>query len=162
MPPVAWKSRGQFYAVAAQMMRRILVDRARARKMAKRSGKWARITVTDAARAMPTVNADILDLDAALARLAIFDARKCQLAELRFFGGLSLAEAGDALGISLATAERDWQGVAPRQTAAGAIVLVTAVRSRLLMMRRRPSSTIIGAKISDGRQPARSPSASAT
>jgi len=106
---VAWKSRGQFFGVAAQMMRRILVDRARARKMAKRSGQWARVTVTDAARTMPTVNADILDLDAALARLAMFDARKCQLAELRFFGGLSLAEAGDALGISLATAERDWQ-----------------------------------------------------
>jgi DNA-directed RNA polymerase specialized sigma24 family protein len=55
------------------------------------------------------VNVDVLDLDAALARLATFDARKCQLAELRFFGGLSLVEAGEALGISLATAERDWQ-----------------------------------------------------
>jgi RNA polymerase sigma-70 factor (ECF subfamily) len=106
---VVWQNRGQFFGVAAQLMRRILVDRARARKMAKRSGQWARVTVDDAARAIPPVNADVLDLDAALARLAAFDARKCQLAELRFFGGLSLAEAGEALGISLATAERDWQ-----------------------------------------------------
>jgi RNA polymerase sigma factor (TIGR02999 family) len=106
---VVWQNRGQFFGVAAQLMRRILVDRARARKMAKRSGQWARVTVDDAARAIPSVNVDVLDLDAALARLATFDARKCQLAELRFFGGLSLAEAGEALGISLATAERDWQ-----------------------------------------------------
>lgn len=106
---VVWQNRGQFFGVAAQLMRRILVDRARARKMAKRSGQWARVTVDDAARAIPPVNVDVLDLDAALARLATFDARKCQLAELRFFGGLSLAEAGEALGISLATAERDWQ-----------------------------------------------------
>ena len=106
---VVWQNRGQFFGVAAQLMRRILVDRARARKMAKRSGQWARVTVDDAARAIPPANVDVLDLDAALARLATFDARKCQLAELRFFGGLSLAEAGEALGISLATAERDWQ-----------------------------------------------------
>lgn len=106
---VVWQNRGQFFGVAAQLMRRILVDRARARKMAKRSGQWARVTVDDAARAIPPVNVDVLDLDAALARLATFDPRKCQLAELRFFGGLSLAEAGEALGISLATAERDWQ-----------------------------------------------------
>jgi RNA polymerase sigma-70 factor, ECF subfamily len=105
---VVWQNRGQFFGVAAQLMRRILVDRARARKMAKRSGQWARVSI-DAARAIPPLNVDVLDLDAALARLATFDARKCQLAELRFFGGLSLAEAGEALGISLATAERDWQ-----------------------------------------------------
>lgn len=106
---VVWQNRGQFFGVAAQLMRRILVDRARARKMVKRSGQWTRVTVGDAARAIPPVNVDVLDLDAALARLATFDARKCQLAELRFFGGLSLAETGEALGISLATAERDWQ-----------------------------------------------------
>ncbi len=106
---VVWQNRGQFFGVAAQLMRRILVDRARARKMAKRSGQWARVTVDDAARAIPPANVDVLDLDAALARLATFDARKCQLAELRFFGGLSLAEAAEALGISLPTAERDWQ-----------------------------------------------------
>jgi RNA polymerase sigma-70 factor, ECF subfamily len=106
---IVWQNRGQFFGVAAQMMRRILVDRARARNMAKRSGHWARVTVNDAERATPPLNVDVLDLDAALARLAAFDARKCQLAELRFFAGLSLAEAGDVLGISVATAERDWQ-----------------------------------------------------
>src|SRR3954470_10986735 len=105
----AWENRGQFFGVASQMMRRILVDRARARRMAKRSGRWARVTLDDGARAAAPVSVDVLDLDAALTRLAAFDARKCQLAELRFFGGLSLAEAGEALGISLATAERDWQ-----------------------------------------------------
>ena len=106
---VMWKSRGQFFGVAAQVMRRVLVDRARARKTAKRSGRWARVTVDDAAGAAPPVNVDVLDLDAALGRLEVFDARKCQLVELRFFGGLSLADAAEALGISLATAERDWQ-----------------------------------------------------
>jgi len=106
---VVWQNRAQFFGVACQMMRRILVDRARARRMAKRSGQWARVTLDDAARAVSPVDVDVLDLDAALTRLAAFDPRKSQLAELRFFGGLSLEEAGETLGISLATAERDWQ-----------------------------------------------------
>ena len=105
----AWQNRGQFFGVASQMMRRILVDRARARRMVKRSGRWARVTLDEGVRAASPVSVDVLDLDAALARLAAFDPRKCELAELRFFGGLSLEEAGEALGISLATAERDWQ-----------------------------------------------------
>src|SRR3954452_19351270 len=105
----AWQNRGQFFGVASQMMRRILVDRARARRMAKRSGRWARVTLDDGVKNASPVNVDVLDLDAAMTRLAAFDPRKCQLAELRFFGGLSLEEAGEALGISLATAERDWQ-----------------------------------------------------
>jgi RNA polymerase sigma factor (TIGR02999 family) len=105
----AWQNRGQFFGVASQMMRRILVDRARARRMAKRSGRWARVTLDEGAKAASPVSVDVLDLDAALTRLAAFDPRKCELAELRFFGGLSLEEAGEALGISLATAERDWQ-----------------------------------------------------
>jgi DNA-directed RNA polymerase specialized sigma24 family protein len=77
--------------------------------MAKRSGQWARVTLDEAVRATPPVDVDVLDLDAGLTRLAALDPRKSQLAELRFFGGLSLAEAGEALGISPATAERDWQ-----------------------------------------------------
>ena len=92
---MVWQNRGQFFGVACQMMRRILVDHARAHRMAKRSGQWARVTLDEAARATP--------------RLAAFDPRKCQLAELRFFGGLSLKEAGEAVGSSMATAERDWQ-----------------------------------------------------
>ena len=106
---VMWQNRGQFFGVACQMMRRILVDRARAHRMRKRSGQWARVTLDEAVRATPPVDVDVLDLDAALTRLTMFDARKSRLAELRFFGGLSLEETGEVLGISLATAERDWQ-----------------------------------------------------
>ena len=83
------------------MRRRILVDRARARRMAKRSGRWARVTLDDGVKIGSPVNVDVLDLDAALTRLAAFDPRKCQLADLRFFGGLSLEEAGEALGIAV-------------------------------------------------------------
>jgi RNA polymerase sigma-70 factor (ECF subfamily) len=104
-----WQNRAQFFGVASQMMRRLLVDRARARRMVKRSGRWARVTLDDAQRTTPPVDVDVLDLDAALSRLSAFDPRKSQLAELRFFSGLSLEEAGKVLGISIATAERDWQ-----------------------------------------------------
>jgi RNA polymerase sigma factor (TIGR02999 family) len=105
----AWQNRAQFLAVASQMMRRILVDRARARRMAKRSGGWTRVTLGDAIGVTHPIDVDVLDLDDALTRLAAFDARKTQIAELRFFAGLSLDEIGRALGISLATVERDWQ-----------------------------------------------------
>ena len=104
-----WQNRAQFYGVASQMMRRILVDRARGRRMAKRSGRWARVTLDEAAAVSPQADVDVLDLDDALTRLAAFDPRKSQIAELRFFGGLSLDETGKLLGISLATVERDWQ-----------------------------------------------------
>lgn len=106
---IVWQNRGQFFGVACQLMRRILVDRARAHRTAKRSGQWARVTLDEAVKATPPIDVDVLDLDAALTRLAEFDSRKSQLAELRFFGGLSLEEAGEAVGISKATAERDWQ-----------------------------------------------------
>lgn len=104
-----WKNRAQFLAVVSQLMRRLLVDQARARRMAKRSGRWARVTLDERAAATPPIEVDVLDLDAALTRLARVDPRKTQIAELRFFGGLSLHEAADAVGISMATAERDWQ-----------------------------------------------------
>jgi RNA polymerase sigma-70 factor, ECF subfamily len=104
-----WQNRGQFFGVASQMMRRILVDRARARRMDKRSGRWARVTLDEVKAVTPAVDVDVLDLDRALTELASFDPRKSQIAELRFFGGLSLQETGKALGISLATVERDWQ-----------------------------------------------------
>jgi len=105
----AWRNRGQFFGVASQMMRRILVDRARAHRMAKRSGRWARITLDEAVVPTRPTDVDVLDLDAALSRLAAFDERKSRIAELRFFGGLSLEETGEALGVSVATVERDWQ-----------------------------------------------------
>jgi RNA polymerase sigma factor (TIGR02999 family) len=104
-----WQNRSHFFAIASQMMRRILVDRARARRAGKRSGRWARVTLDEAAKVEKGVDVDVLDLDAALTRLAAFDARKSQLAELRFFAGLSVSEAAETLGVSEATAERDWQ-----------------------------------------------------
>jgi RNA polymerase sigma factor (TIGR02999 family) len=106
---VVWQNRAHFLAVASQMMRRILVDRARARRMAKRSGRWTRVTLDDAHPVTHGVDVDILDLDAALTRLAAFDPRKCRVAELRFFGGLSLEESSHVLQLSVATIERDWQ-----------------------------------------------------
>jgi RNA polymerase sigma factor (TIGR02999 family) len=105
-----WRNRAQFLAVASQMMRRILVDRARARLAAKRSGQWAQLTLDAAADvAIPPTQIDLLDLDAALARLAEFDERKSRIAELRFFGGLSLEETSHVLQVSSKTVERDWQ-----------------------------------------------------
>jgi RNA polymerase sigma factor (TIGR02999 family) len=104
-----WRNRGQFFGVASEMMRRILVDRARAHRRDKRSGRWARVTLHEAVAATPPTDVDVLDLDAALTGLAAFDERKSRIAELRFFGGLSLEETGEALGLSIATVERDWQ-----------------------------------------------------
>jgi RNA polymerase sigma factor (TIGR02999 family) len=104
---VVWQNRSHFFAIASQLMRRILVDRARAHRRPKRSGCWARTPLEEHVRVALPRAVDGLDLDVALADLAVFDARKAQLAELRFFGGLSLEEAGEALGISVATAERD-------------------------------------------------------
>jgi RNA polymerase sigma factor (TIGR02999 family) len=106
---VVWQNRAQFFGVASSMMRRILVDRARARRMAKRSGRWARVTLDEARAGTPPVDVEVLDLDAALTRLAAFDPRKSQIAELRFFGGLSLEETSHVLRLSVATVERDWQ-----------------------------------------------------
>ena len=105
----SWQNRAHFLAVASEMMRRILVDHARRRKMAKRSGRWARVTLGDAAAAGKPRDIDLLDLDRALDRLAEFDARKAKIAELRYFGGLSLEETAVALDVSMATVERDWQ-----------------------------------------------------
>ena len=104
-----WQNRAQFYGVAAEMMRRILVDHARGGKTAKRSGRWLRVSLDEQLSVMQEPDVAILDLDAALTRLAQFDARKSRIAELRFFGGLSLEESGHVLGLSVATVERDWQ-----------------------------------------------------
>lgn len=104
-----WQNRAQFLAVASRMMRRILVDRARRRKAGKRSGHWARMTMDDVLAAARPPDVDVLDLDRALAELAEFDERKSRIAELRFFGGLSVEETGEVLGISPATVARDWQ-----------------------------------------------------
>jgi RNA polymerase sigma factor (TIGR02999 family) len=106
---MVWQNRAQFLAVASETMRRILVDAARARKMGKRSGRWVRVTIQEDAAGLQPRDIDLLDLDEALRELATFDPRKCQVAELRFFGGLTLEESAHAVGVSIATVEREWQ-----------------------------------------------------
>ena len=103
----AWQNREQFFAVASKLMRRILVDHARQRGAAKRGG-GLRVTLDEGAAAANPVTPDLLDLDAALDELSRLDERQASLVELRFFGGLEIAEAARALGVSLATANRDW------------------------------------------------------
>jgi RNA polymerase sigma factor (TIGR02999 family) len=105
----AWQDRAQFFRVASHMMRRILVDRARAHLAHKRSGQWARVTLNEAVALARGGDVEILDVDRALERLATFDSRMSEVAELRFFGGLTLAETSELLGVSRATVERDWQ-----------------------------------------------------
>jgi RNA polymerase sigma factor (TIGR02999 family) len=105
-----WEDRSHFLAVISQMMRRVLVDHARERLAAKRSGRWSRLTLDDA-EDMETSErqVDVLDLHIALDRLATVDARKSRIAEMRFFGGLSLEEMGRVLEVSPKTVQRDWQ-----------------------------------------------------
>jgi len=104
-----WQSRTQFLAVAAQTMRRVLVDHARARHALKRGGGGTQVTLSEADSAAATgEDVDVLALDDALARLAIIDPRKARLVELRYFAGLSMPEAAEALGISVATVGREW------------------------------------------------------
>jgi RNA polymerase sigma factor (TIGR02999 family) len=102
-----WRNREQFFAVASRLMRRILVDHARKRRAAKRGGE-VRVTLVENLAAAPAFEPDMLDLDAALEELAAIDERQASLVELRFFGGLNLDQATSALGISRATAKRDW------------------------------------------------------
>jgi len=105
-----WASRSHFFAVASKAMRGVLVDHARARQAAKRGGGPQRVSLGAVGEA-PAAEADvdILGLDEALQRLAAFDQRQAQVVELRYFGGLSIEEAADALGVSHATVERDWR-----------------------------------------------------
>jgi RNA polymerase sigma-70 factor, ECF subfamily len=104
-----WESRSQFFAVAAQAMRRILVDHARTRGRAKRGGGETPVTLADADSVCASRSGvDALALDEALTRFAALDPRKARLVELRFFAGLSIPESAAALGISEATAVREW------------------------------------------------------
>jgi RNA polymerase sigma factor (TIGR02999 family) len=104
-----WADRAHFMAVAARAMRQILTDRARARNADKRGGAVRAVTLdADVVGAAETTAAQVLAVDHALDRLARRDARLAQLVELRFFGGLEVAEAAEALGVSVSTAARDW------------------------------------------------------
>lgn len=105
---VRWKSRAHFFAAAAEAMRRILIDRARAKKREKRGGGRKRIDVSLADLKLDVVPEEILDLDEALQKLAGEDAVKAELVKLRFFGGMSMREAAEFLGISTTTGDRYW------------------------------------------------------
>lgn len=107
---IRWKNRGHFFAVAAQAMRRILVDHARGRAAGKRGAGVAPLSLgVDLAAETPVALLDLLALDRALDRLAAADADQARVVELRFFGGLTLEETAEADGRSLATIKRDWR-----------------------------------------------------
>ena len=104
---VRWQNRAHFFAIAARVMRRILVDHARARASIKRGGgEPVRLVDEDGRLEPPPI--DILALDVALDRLAAVDSRQGQLVELRFFGGLTIEEAATVLSVAAVTAKRDW------------------------------------------------------
>lgn len=104
---VSWRNRAQFLAVASQIMRRILVDHARARQAGKR-GAGLNVTLDDSAAATSPRDVEILALDEALVELTGLDATQGRVVELRYFGGLSLEEVGAVLGVSLASVKREW------------------------------------------------------
>jgi RNA polymerase sigma factor (TIGR02999 family) len=104
-----WQNRAQFFAVAARMMRRILVSHARARQAAKRGGAEQRITLTEDVAAGPQRDVNLLALDEALKKLEAIDLEKSRMVELRFFTGLSVAETAEIMGVSPRTIDRQWQ-----------------------------------------------------
>ena len=104
-----WQDRAHFFAVSAQMMRRILVDAARARHAGKRGGGVLRLDVTESIDAAPPQDRELIALDDALEALAQFDPRKSQVVEMRFFGGLSVEETAAVLKISPQSVMRDWK-----------------------------------------------------
>jgi len=105
----SWQSRAHFFGVAAALMRKILVGEARRRRSLKRGGKDFQVSLSEAALAPHGKQPDLIALDDALSALAEFDERKCRIVELRFFGGLSLAETAEALRISDRTVSREWE-----------------------------------------------------
>jgi RNA polymerase sigma factor (TIGR02999 family) len=109
--PGRWQNRAHFCAIAANAMRQILVERARARGAIKRGGGQPKVTLVenlDAGAGSGPAPVDLLAVDQALERLAALDAQQARVVELRYFGGLSVEETAEALGISAATVKRDW------------------------------------------------------
>jgi RNA polymerase sigma factor (TIGR02999 family) len=109
MTEVDWQNRSHFFAVSATVMRRILVDHARANRAHKRGNGWDPVSLKDAILPAPERSADILALDEALTQLARLDERQAKVVELRFFAGMNEEETGEILGISSRTVKRDWR-----------------------------------------------------
>ncbi len=108
-PDVHWQNRSHFFAIAAKIMRQILVNHALAHRAAKRGGGSLRVTLNEAIPAPQKQDYDVLALDESLKKLAQRDPRKSRIVELRFFGGLSNEEIVEVMGISLATLHREWR-----------------------------------------------------
>ena len=106
---VRWQDRGHFLGISARLMRRVLVDHARTRGYLKRGGGAERVTLHEGLVTSPDPALDLVALDRALEVLARVDARKSQIVELRFFGGLSVEETADVLDVSPDTVKRDWR-----------------------------------------------------
>lgn len=104
-----WQGRSQFFAIASETMRRVLVDHAREKKAAKRGGGAVRVALEEDIAASEPREVDLIALDGALDELAALDPRKSRLVEMRFFGGLEMEEIAAVLDISRATADRDWR-----------------------------------------------------
>jgi RNA polymerase sigma factor (TIGR02999 family) len=104
-PDLGWQDRAHFFAIAARVMRQVLVDHARRRRAAKREG--CRVTLEDAKA--PAAPLELLDLENALTELVALDPRQARVVELRFFGGLDVEETADVLGLSARTVKREWQ-----------------------------------------------------
>ncbi len=107
---VQWRNRAHFFGVAAQLMRRILVDHARAHQAEKRGGWIEKVALDEAVDALVERDIDVIALDEALARLSGLHQRKGRVVELRFFAGLTLDETAEVLGVTRATISRDWRG----------------------------------------------------
>ena len=105
---IDWKNRAHFFAAVAKMMRRVLVDAARARQATKRGAGEAPMPLDGLDVAAPTASVDVIALESALAELAALDARPAQVVEMRFFGGFSVEETADALGVTTRTVINDW------------------------------------------------------
>jgi RNA polymerase sigma factor (TIGR02999 family) len=106
---IEWQNRAHFFAVAAQQLRRILVNHARDRQAQKRGGKRVRLSLTEVNGLAEPSDEDLLDLEDALTKLEAIDSRAAQVVELRFFAGLQENEAAEVLNVSVPTVKRDWQ-----------------------------------------------------
>jgi RNA polymerase sigma-70 factor, ECF subfamily len=106
---VQWRNRAHFFGVAAQLMRRILIDHARSRQYAKRGGGALRVSLDESAAVTDAHAVELLAVDEALEKLTAMDARKGRIVELRFFGGLTEEETAEVIGVSLPTVQREWR-----------------------------------------------------